>query len=281
MSRFRISACSANYGHADLFKVIDRLAELHYDGVEITVMYHAIPAETPAEQRRQIRRRLADAGIEASALHFIFPGGLKMTAAAAEERNKVVDHVGTVLDLAHDLEAPVVVIGGGGMRTAPAGVDKAVAVERVVEVFAGIARKAERAGVTACFEALNRFETQVGRSLAECSAYVDRIGSPALEVAGDTFHMNIEEASMADALAATGKRLGHLHLPDSHRLAPGGGHIDFPPILRALKAMDYGGYLSFELFWIAPDIPYLPTYELCDAENVKGIAHIRKLEAEL
>jgi hypothetical protein len=38
------------------------------------------------------------------------------------------------------------------------------------------------------------------------------------------------------------------------------------------------GSLSFELFWIAPDIPYLPTYELCDAECVKAIAHVRNLE---
>ena len=53
-----------------------------------------------------------------SALHFIFPPGLQMTAEAAEDRRRVVDHVGTVIDLARDLEAPFVVIGGGGMRSA-------------------------------------------------------------------------------------------------------------------------------------------------------------------
>lgn len=278
MSAFKISACSANYGHADLFTVIDRLAALGYDGVEITVMYHAVPQETSARRRAEILRRVRDAGLSVSALHFIFPAGLQMTAEAASDRQKVVDHVGSVIELAHDLESRIVVVGGGGMRSTPPGMDKSVAVERVLDVFRGIGRRAERAGVTACFEALNRFETNIGRSFAECCGYLDRIGSPAVRLAGDTFHMNMEETSMPAAIEAAGASLAHLHLPDSHRLAPGDGHIDFPPILAALRKIGFDGYLSFELFWIAPDIPYLPTFELCDAECVKAIRYIRSLE---
>jgi sugar phosphate isomerase/epimerase len=90
--------------------------------------------------------------------------------------------------------------------------------------------------------------------------------------------MNIEETSMPAAIEASGARLAHLHLPDSHRLAPGDGHIDFPPILAAMQKSGFGGYISFELFWIAPDIPYLPSYELCDGECVKAIRYVRNLE---
>lgn len=281
MTKFKISSCSANYGRADLFGVIDRLAELRYDGVEITVMYHAPPAETSQDRRKAILRRVRDAGMAVSGLHFIFPSGLKMASSDPAERQKVIDHVGSVIDLAHDLEAPIVMIGGGGMRAASNGMAKEDAIENVCESFRGFGKRAESRGVVACFEALNRFETQIGRSFSEVCGYVDRIGSPAVKLGGDTFHMNIEEPSMPDSIKAAGDRLAHLHLPDSHRLAPGGGHIDFPPILRALKKIGYSGYISFELFWIAPDIAYLPTYELCDAENVKAISYIRKLEDTL
>ena len=52
MSDFKISICSASYGRADLFTIADRLAALGYDGVEITVMYHADPAETSAQMTK-------------------------------------------------------------------------------------------------------------------------------------------------------------------------------------------------------------------------------------
>jgi 5-keto-L-gluconate epimerase len=281
MSRFPISACSANYGKADLFRIFDRLAALGYDGVEITVMYHAIPGETAPERRRAILTQARDAGLKVSGLHFIFPAGLKIMSPEAEDRGRVADHIRSVLELAHDLEAPLVVVGGGGLRTVPPGMPRQTGVAYVLDVFAQVARHAEATGVVACFEALNRFETTIGRSFAESCAYIDQIGSPGLKLAGDTFHMNIEEASLPASIEAAGARLAHLHLPDSNRLAPGTGHIDFAPILRALSMIPYGGYLSFEIFWIAPDIPYLGTWEECDLQNVQAIRHVREVEAAL
>jgi sugar phosphate isomerase/epimerase len=281
MSRFPISACSANYGKADLFRILDRLCELGYDGVEITVMYHAVPDETSPERRREILGRARDAGLTVSGLHFIFPAGLKMMSPDPEERRRVADHIRSVLELGHDLEAPLVVIGGGGLRTVPAGMSRETGVAHVVDVFTQVARHAEATGVTACFEALNRFETTIGRSFAETCAYIDGIGSPALKLAGDTFHMNIEESSLPGAIEAAGVRLAHLHLPDSNRLAPGTGHIDFRPILGALGRIGYRGFLSFEIFWIAPDIPYLPSWEECDAQSVQAIRHVREVETML
>jgi 5-keto-L-gluconate epimerase len=278
MSSFQISACSANYGRAELFGIVDRLAALGYDGVEITVMYHAVPDETSPERRKEIRVRVRDAGLKVSGLHFIFPSGLKIMSADAQERRRVADHVRTVLELGQDLQTPLVVIGGGGLRTIPQGMPRETAVPYVLDVFTQVARHAEETGVVACFEALNRFETTLGRSFAETLGYLDQIGSPALKLAGDTFHMNIEETSMPAAIEAAGDRLAHLHLPDSNRLAPGSGHIDFAPILRSLRTVGYTGFLSFEIFWIAPDTPYLPTFEECDAQNANGIKYVRELE---
>lgn len=280
MNRFKISACSANYGHADLFRVVDRLAHHGYDGVEITVMYHAIPGETTAARRREIKTHVRERGLKISALHYVFPAGMRM-AGAPEERDRVVHHATAVLALASDLEAPTIVIGAGTQRSIPQGMSRDHALPRVLAVFEQIARAAERVGVIACFEALNRYETNIGRTLAECSTYVDQIGSQNLKVAGDTFHMNIEEASMEEAIANVGSRLAHLHLPDSHRMAPGGGHINFSPILSALKRWGFSGFLSFEIFGIAPEIPYLPTFELCDAEMAEAITRVREIESVL
>lgn len=281
MNGFRIASCTANYGHADLFQVFDRLAELRYDGAEVTVMYHAVPADTSAARRAEIRQRAKDAGLSICGLHFIFPGGLSMVGETPADRARVGEYVGTVLDLAADLDAAVVTVGGGGLRTAPSSVARDLAVERVVEAFGQIARHAERAGVMACFEALNRFEAQIGRTLAECSRYVDQIGSPNLKVAGDIFHMNIEEVSIPQAIEAAGDHLAHIHIPDSNRLAPGRAHVDFSAVLKSLRNIGYHGFLSAEIFWIAPDIPYLDSFEACDREVVQTIRHMREMEKTL
>jgi sugar phosphate isomerase/epimerase len=277
MSDIKVSICSASYGRANLFTIVDRLAVHGFDGIEITVMYHANPAETSAQQRREIRRHLEKSGIAPSALHFIFGPGLKMAAEEPSERARVTTEINAVLELAHDLGAPIVVVGGGGVRAVPVGLDRDTGVQRVVEVLGNSARHAEKVGVAIGLEAINRYETNLGRTLGECKRYVQAIGSPAMRVVGDTFHMNIEEASLADAIVDAGPLLGHLQLEDSHRLAPGGGHIDFPAIVDALRRIDYNGYVSFEFFWIAPELLYLPTFEACDAEAARGLQTMRAL----
>lgn len=72
-----------------------------------------------------------------------------------------------------------------------------------------------------------------------------------------------------------------MHLPDSHRLAPGDGHINFRAVLSALRHINFSEYVSFEIFGITPEMMYLPTFALCDDEARKGIKHIRQVEAPL
>jgi sugar phosphate isomerase/epimerase len=59
--------------------------------------------------------------------------------------------------------------------------------------------------------------------------------------------MNIEDVDMAANLRATGSRLGYVHLADSNRQAPGMGHTSFTPLIEALRAIGYKGYLTVEI----------------------------------
>src|SRR4051812_6827490 len=80
MRRLKISGCTANFGRADLFRIVDRLTHHGYDGVEITVMYHAPPDETSAGRRREIKDHIRQSGLAISALHFIFPPEMRMAS---------------------------------------------------------------------------------------------------------------------------------------------------------------------------------------------------------
>jgi len=60
--------------------------------------------------------------------------------------------------------------------------------------------------------------------------------------------MNIEEEEIAGALVAVGSRVGHVHWADSNRRAMGFGHTDPGPVVAALRAIRYQGWLSAEAF---------------------------------
>jgi len=80
----------------------------------------------------------------------------------------------------------------------------------------------------------------------------------------DTFHMNIEERSIDGAIREAGPHLLHLHVADSNRAAPGRGHLDFKPIVKALKDINYRRYLSFELLPAGADPFYAMKTRRCD-----------------
>jgi sugar phosphate isomerase/epimerase len=68
-----------------------------------------------------------------------------------------------------------------------------------------------------------------------------------VKILADLFHMNLEEASIPQALLLAGARLGHVHFADSNRQAIGFGHTDLPSIAEALRKIGYVGGISAEI----------------------------------
>lgn len=97
-------------------------------------------------------------------------------------------------------------------------------------------------------EPLNRFETSFINLAAQVIDVVDRVDLPACKVMLDTFHMNIEEKSLGDAIRAAGKRLVHLHSCENDRGAPGTGNIDWDGVAAALRDINYNGPVVIESF---------------------------------
>ena len=107
---------------------------------------------------------------------------------------------------------------------------------------------AESKGRQVCMEPLNRFETDFINTCDQALQMVADVGSPALKLHLDTFHMNIEEKNQAKAIRKAGKLLGHFHACGSDRGTPGGDQIDWPGIAAALKAVRYDGDVVIESF---------------------------------
>jgi D-psicose/D-tagatose/L-ribulose 3-epimerase len=93
-------------------------------------------------------------------------------------------------------------------------------------------------------------------TVAEAAAVVDRIGSPALRTMFDLSAASQSEAQEpAEVLArflASG-HIAHVQLNDRNRRGPGQGATPVSPVLRALHAQGYRGWMALEPFIYEPE----------------------------
>ena len=120
--------------------------------------------------------------------------------------------------------------------------------KRTIDGLAEVAPLAASAGKVFGLEPLNRFETDIVNTTTQANEIVDAVGSPGLGVMLDTFHMNMEERSIPDAIRAAGDRLVHFQANENHRGFPGTGNMDWTAITRALHQVAYQGPVSLEPF---------------------------------
>jgi D-psicose/D-tagatose/L-ribulose 3-epimerase len=131
----------------------------------------------------------------------------------------------------------------------PAGMEsKTPMLEQSLKSMRELAPVAHDHKVSLNVEVINRFEQFLINTCAEAMAYVNEINSPACNILLDTFHMNIEEDSIVDAIRLAGKRLASLHIGEPNRKPPGMGRMPWATIKEALDSINYTGPLVMEPF---------------------------------
>ncbi len=215
-------------------------AALGYDGVELAVRD---PARLDAQA---VLRAVRDAGLEVPAIgtgQAYLADGLSLSHPDEGIRARASERVEAHIRLAAQFGSAVIV----GLLRGRIGGDRAATDRRLADSLRRLLPVAEHAQVSILFEPINRYETDYLMTVDEVLQVIQRLGSPLLGVLADTFHMNIEEASIEDSLRRAGARLWHVHVADSNRRAPGWGHLDFSKILSVLHEIEYRGYLSAEM----------------------------------
>jgi D-psicose/D-tagatose/L-ribulose 3-epimerase len=109
-------------------------------------------------------------------------------------------------------------------------------------------KAAEDNNVILNMEVVNRFEQFIMNTCDEAIAYVEAVGSPNAKILLDTFHLNIEEDFVGQAIIKAGGKLGHFHIGENNRMPPGYGHIPWTEIGAALRQINYQGYVVMEPF---------------------------------
>lgn len=119
---------------------------------------------------------------------------------------------------------------------------------RSAEALKEVAKIASDLGMTLTLEILNRFETFMFNTTAEGLEFLSQINNPAVKLQLDTYHMNMEEDNIADAIRLSGDALGHFHCAASNRKLPGQGHIQWSEVKEALDQIGFQGQMIIETF---------------------------------
>lgn len=169
---------------------------------------------------------------------------------------EVADYLGFALRVARDAGAGAlsgVTYGTIGKRSGkPVTGAELDAIARLIDRVSKTARDLNmRLGIEPC----NRYETHLLNTARQSAELIERVGADNVFIHLDTYHMNIEEVSMAEGFADAGEHLGYVHLSESNRGVPGRGTLDWHGTFEGLKAVDYDGIMTLESFvYLAPEI---------------------------
>ncbi len=238
-------------GQLDLMSFVDYAAAQGVAGVELLNIFWT----DPEREIPQVKRRIADAGLEVAAYSinndFIRPD--------ANDRAAELTGVKRGVDIARELGVNLLRVFSGDARE---GVSHQQGMGWILEGLSAGAEYAAERGVTLALENHGRF---AGRS-DQVRHIIDSVGSPALRLNFDTGNFllvgqdSVEAARelapwavlahLKDMRPAEADDTGHIFTdPSGRRLTGsvvGAGLVDLAGVIRALRDGGYAGWLSLE-----------------------------------
>ena len=232
----------------DYFKYIDKVKELGFDILEISC--GAFKKDyTTDEQLLRIGEYAKEKGIILTAGYGPQKDENLASPDEAVQKNAIEFFKETLRKL-HLMN--IHILGGGLYSYWPVDFNSDINKERDFETSVKnmrlIAKYAEEYDITLGMEVLNRFEGYLINTCDECLRYIDAVGNNRVGVMLDTFHMNIEEDNIGDAIRKAGDKLVHFHMGERNRKVPGKGTMPWAEIGQALRDIHYQNAAVMEPF---------------------------------
>jgi D-psicose/D-tagatose/L-ribulose 3-epimerase len=232
---------TGHFGSAD-FALLPQIRQHGFDGVEVALF-------RPSQLEASAIRKAVEANKLECTVCGVFPKEFSLVDSDPAVRQRTRSHLSDCIKAtaeagAHVIAGPLYAPVGylpGRRRTADEW-------QWVVETYQELGPVLARHDVSVGIEPLNRFETYFLNTTADGVALCEQIGDPRVGLLWDTFHANIEEKSLGNTVRMAGPHLKHVHTCENDRGIPGTGHVDWAGVFRALREVQYDGWLTIESF---------------------------------
>lgn len=239
----------------NIYEIIDRTKKAGMDTIELKAG-DFVPLTK--EERSKLRSYIEEAGLSIT----INGTGLRperdVSSSDKESQEAGIKHLCYMLDLCVEMGAKLFSgIPYGLWNTRPDGDNiaeiKKIRTANAIKGLKEVANYAEKVGVVICLEIVNRFEQYTANTAQEGIDICEAIDNEYCKLLLDTFHMNIEEDYIPDAIRAAFEKgyLGYLHIGESNRKIPNGErktNIDWEAIAQTIHEIGYDGPLVMEPF---------------------------------
>ena len=224
------------------FKTFERIRDIGYDGVEISILGGTVP------HYRKLGQCLADLGLRTN-FGAIATEEASPVSSDPAARVRALDRLRWTIDCGQALGGTVMI----GPYHSPLGLFTGSGptedeLSRCAEVLHQAADYGRSAGVSLSIEAVNRFECYALNTMQQASDLRRRVGHPNFSYMYDTFHANIEEEDPVAIYARFASEITYIHVSENTRGIPGRGNIRWPETFAAIRKAGYNDWITIEAF---------------------------------
>lgn len=276
------------FGPRDLAEALAGIKRVGADGVDLSVSLHGAYNNLNLLNGGEAETKLGGCGLPVDVITPLYKTPeLDFSHPDAGVRRTVVDFTCGCVDLARRWGADRVLVTPsyiGPDRHYHRSYEEDWS--QAVESLARAAAYAEERGVQLMLEPITRYMVTLVHTVEEALGMAEEIGSAAVSVLPDAFHMNIEEPDgVIGGIARAQGRIGCFHLGDNNRKPPSYGSLDWPAILRALTDAGFDGPMSHEpvaLYYDEKRVASDPEYQaVFEAQLTKSIDFLHHCMNEL
>jgi D-psicose/D-tagatose/L-ribulose 3-epimerase len=228
----------------ELVELAERISGWGFEAIEI-------PLENPGDWDPEAARDALERAGLVPVVCGVMPPGRDLVATSEDTIGSTQRYLEHCVDVATRLGSTRVVgplYAAVGRTWRMPQEERPAMIHALREALRPVADYAGERGVSIGIEPLNRYETSVLTTTAQALDLIDGLPAESVGLNLDTYHMNIEEKSIAQSLREAGERLIHLQVCANDRGAPGQDHLDWPAIRAALVEIGYDGVLGIESF---------------------------------
>ena len=254
----KFAFCNEMFGDEWSFEDAFRLAkEIGYTGVEIAPFTMASDAYQITEaQCAETKQLIADLGMECVGLHWLLAKteGFYLTSPDEAVQQKTGEYFIQLAKTCERLGGNIMVLGSPPQRNLLPGVSHDQAMDYAAKTLK-IAEPAFRdCGVTVALEPLGPGEGDFLNTADLGIELAQMIDSPNVKLHLDVKAMSTESKPIDQVIRDSADWMVHFHANDPNLLGPGMGEVDFEPIFRAVKDVNYDGWVSVEVFDYTPGV---------------------------